>query len=63
MTVTKDESGREGADDDGDMPGGGDGYVPSQRRLERERHKRDDHQPVASHVVSQPSAGARRVGK
>ncbi|MFE2417947.1 amino acid ABC transporter permease [Streptomyces hokutonensis] len=40
MTVVKDESGREGADDKGDMPGGGDSYVPSQRRLERERHKR-----------------------
>ncbi|MEW2045237.1 amino acid ABC transporter permease [Streptomyces sp. NPDC005476] len=45
MTVTKDESGREGADGEGDVPGGdrdtpGDGYVPSPRRLERERHKR-----------------------
>ncbi|MBK3578639.1 amino acid ABC transporter permease [Streptomyces sp. MBT65] len=40
MTVVKGESGREGADDKGDMPGGGDTYVPSERRLERERHKR-----------------------
>ncbi|MFJ3301600.1 amino acid ABC transporter permease [Streptomyces sp. NPDC086549] len=48
MTVTKDESGREGADDKGDMsdggedgmPGTGDGYVPSRRRLDRERYKR-----------------------
>ncbi|WP_329247473.1 amino acid ABC transporter permease [Streptomyces sp. NBC_01478] len=40
MTVVKGESGREAADDKGDMPGGGDAYVPSQRRLDRERHKR-----------------------
>ena len=41
MTVTKEESGHGGADDDGDMSGaGGDGYVPSQRRLDRERYKR-----------------------
>ena len=40
MTVVKDESGRKAADDKGDMPGGGDAYVPSQRRLDRERHKR-----------------------
>ncbi|WP_327314297.1 amino acid ABC transporter permease [Streptomyces sp. NBC_01235] len=45
MTVTKGESGREGAGDKGDMAGGdkgapADGYVPSQRRLERERYKR-----------------------
>ena len=41
MTVTKEESGQDGADDNGGMPGaGGDGYVPSQRRLDRERYKR-----------------------
>ncbi|PAZ12981.1 ABC transporter permease [Streptomyces sp. SA15] len=40
MTVTKEESGQEGADDKGDMTGGGDGYVPSQRRIEREAYKR-----------------------
>jgi polar amino acid transport system permease protein len=42
VTVTKEESGQEGADDKGDMAGGGagDAYVPSQRRLERERYKR-----------------------
>ncbi|MER6029138.1 amino acid ABC transporter permease [Streptomyces sp. NPDC001851] len=46
MTVTKGESAREGADDEGDMTGAatdgvsGDGYVPSERRLERERHQR-----------------------
>ncbi|MER5211613.1 amino acid ABC transporter permease [Streptomyces sp. NPDC002838] len=40
MTVTKEESGQEGADDKGDMSGGGDGYVPSQRRIEREAYKR-----------------------
>ncbi|MDN0194933.1 amino acid ABC transporter permease [Streptomyces sp. S.PNR 29] len=39
MTVTKDESGRE-ADDTGGVSGGGDGYVPSERRIERERYKR-----------------------
>ncbi|MFJ8597707.1 amino acid ABC transporter permease [Streptomyces shenzhenensis] len=45
MTVTKGESGREDADDGGRLPGDGtdavdDGYVPSRRRLDRERHKR-----------------------
>ncbi|MEH0582505.1 MULTISPECIES: amino acid ABC transporter permease [Streptomyces] len=42
MTVTKEESGQDGSDDKGDMSGGGagDAYVPSQRRLERERYKR-----------------------
>ncbi|SEC77318.1 amino acid ABC transporter membrane protein, PAAT family [Streptomyces sp. 2231.1] len=39
MTVTKVESAREGADDEGDMTAGG-AYTPSERRLERERHKR-----------------------
>ncbi|MER7186372.1 amino acid ABC transporter permease, partial [Streptomyces hyaluromycini] len=45
MTVTKDESGQEDADDKGDMPAGApqgapeDGYTPSARRLERERYK------------------------
>lgn len=38
MTVAKGESAREGADDKDGMPG--DDYVPSARRLERERHKR-----------------------
>lgn len=45
MTVTKDESGQEGPDGEGDLPEAGqdspgDGYVPSRRRLERERYKR-----------------------
>ncbi|MEU6308815.1 amino acid ABC transporter permease [Streptomyces chartreusis] len=40
MTVTKEESGQEGADGDGGVSGAGDDYVPSQRRLDRERHKR-----------------------
>ncbi|MFI9252379.1 amino acid ABC transporter permease [Streptomyces sp. NPDC053069] len=45
MTVTKGESAREGADDKGDMTGAAadvpdDGYVPSERRLERERRQR-----------------------
>jgi polar amino acid transport system permease protein len=40
VTVVKDDSGREATDDKGDMPGGGDAYVPSQRRLDRERYKR-----------------------
>jgi polar amino acid transport system permease protein len=40
VTVTKEEPGQEGADDKGDMTGGGDGYVPSQRRIEREAYKR-----------------------
>jgi polar amino acid transport system permease protein len=40
VTVTKEESGQEGSDDKGDVTGGGDGYVPSQRRIEREAYKR-----------------------
>ncbi|MER5541810.1 amino acid ABC transporter permease [Streptomyces sp. NPDC002586] len=46
MTVTKRESAREGADGKGDMTGGaaddatGDRYVPSERRLARDRYKR-----------------------
>ncbi|MEU9474890.1 amino acid ABC transporter permease [Streptomyces sp. NPDC048191] len=42
MTVVKDESAREGADGKGGTTGGGagDGYAPSERRLERERHQR-----------------------
>ncbi|MFC5214787.1 amino acid ABC transporter permease [Streptomyces coerulescens] len=40
MTLTKQESGQEGADGDGGMSAAGDGYVPSQRRLDRERYKR-----------------------
>jgi polar amino acid transport system permease protein len=41
VTVTKQESGHGGADDNGDVTGAGDdGYVPSQRRLDRERFKR-----------------------
>ncbi|MFF3941370.1 amino acid ABC transporter permease [Streptomyces phaeofaciens] len=44
MTVTEEESGPEGADDKGAPSAAGagpdDGYVPSQRRLERERHRR-----------------------
>ncbi|KPI12966.1 polar amino acid ABC transporter, inner membrane subunit [Actinobacteria bacterium OK074] len=46
MTVVKDDSGKESADDKGDMPGGADApapsdpYVPSQRRIDRERYKR-----------------------
>ncbi|MFF4831062.1 amino acid ABC transporter permease [Streptomyces sp. NPDC001315] len=48
MTFTKEESGQEDADDNGDRPGdgrdgapgAGDAYTPSQRRLERERFKR-----------------------
>ncbi|MFE5219708.1 MULTISPECIES: amino acid ABC transporter permease [unclassified Streptomyces] len=39
MTVTKGESAREGADDEGDMTAEG-AYTPSERRLARERHKR-----------------------
>ncbi|MEV2214273.1 amino acid ABC transporter permease [Streptomyces sp. NPDC050997] len=39
MTVTKEESGQEDADDKGGMTGG-DGYAPSQRRIEREAYKR-----------------------
>ncbi|MEV4337119.1 amino acid ABC transporter permease [Streptomyces sp. NPDC049590] len=43
MTVVKGGPAREGADDSGDMTGDGpghDGYVPSERRLARERHRR-----------------------
>ncbi|MFE9610595.1 amino acid ABC transporter permease [Streptomyces sp. NPDC006012] len=44
MTVAKDQSGREDAYGEGDLSGGGtqagDVYVPSWRRLDRERHKR-----------------------
>ncbi len=40
MTLAKEESGQEGADDNGDMTAGGDGYTPSQRRIEREAYKR-----------------------
>ncbi|MEU6142181.1 amino acid ABC transporter permease [Streptomyces sp. NPDC047081] len=40
MTLVKDDSGRESGDDKGDMPGGDDPYVPSERRLDRERYKR-----------------------
>jgi polar amino acid transport system permease protein len=45
VTLAKEESGPEGADDRSDMSGSGkeapgDAYVPSQRRLERERYKR-----------------------
>ncbi|WP_181793272.1 amino acid ABC transporter permease [Streptomyces sp. WELS2] len=43
MTVVKGEPVPEGADDPGDMARGGpggDGYVPSERRLARERHHR-----------------------
>ncbi|MDG5802829.1 amino acid ABC transporter permease [Streptomyces ossamyceticus] len=40
MTVVKEEPGQGGTDDDGGMPGGDDGYVPSARRLDRERYKR-----------------------
>lgn len=41
MTVTKEESGQEGADDNDGVSGAGDdGYVPSQRRVDRERYKR-----------------------
>jgi polar amino acid transport system permease protein len=40
VTLLKGDSGREGADGKGDMPGGDDSYVPSRRRLDRERHKR-----------------------
>ncbi|MFD0285295.1 amino acid ABC transporter permease [Streptomyces lutosisoli] len=38
MTAMKEESGEDSAE--GDMPGGGDVYVPSQRRIERERYRR-----------------------
>jgi polar amino acid transport system permease protein len=48
VTVAKDQSGRKDADDRGDLPDGGtdatpapvDAYVPSQRRLDREHHRR-----------------------
>ncbi|WP_055491704.1 amino acid ABC transporter permease [Streptomyces sp. TP-A0356] len=47
MTVPRQESGEDSGEGDttavadpGDMPRGGDAYVPSQRRIERERHKR-----------------------
>ncbi|MEV7367034.1 amino acid ABC transporter permease [Streptomyces sp. NPDC091299] len=40
MTFVKEESGQDGADDDADTPRGDDGYVPSQRRIEREAYKR-----------------------
>lgn len=38
MTAVKEESGGDAAE--GDMPGGADPYVPSPRRIERERHRR-----------------------
>ncbi|WP_327427879.1 amino acid ABC transporter permease [Streptomyces sp. NBC_01236] len=38
MTAMKEESGEDSAE--GDMPGGGNAYVPSQRRIERERYRR-----------------------
>ncbi|MGW0335068.1 amino acid ABC transporter permease [Streptomyces sp. NPDC003011] len=40
MTLTKDESGREGADDKGGTTASEDEYTPSQRRIEREAYKR-----------------------
>ncbi|OIJ69026.1 ABC transporter permease [Streptomyces mangrovisoli] len=40
MTVAQTDSGREGADGEGGMAGADDAYTPSQRRIERERHKR-----------------------
>ncbi|ALV36391.1 amino acid ABC transporter permease [Streptomyces sp. CdTB01] len=40
MTLLKDDSGREDADGGGGTPGSEDAYVPSERRLDRERHKR-----------------------
>jgi polar amino acid transport system permease protein len=40
VTATKEESGHEGADDKGGLTVGGDGYVPSPRRIEREAYKR-----------------------
>ncbi|MFJ9727309.1 amino acid ABC transporter permease [Streptomyces sp. NPDC101209] len=40
MTLLKDDSGREDADGGGGTPGAEDTYVPSERRLDRERHKR-----------------------
>ncbi|KUJ37775.1 amino acid ABC transporter permease [Streptomyces sp. MI02-2A] len=40
MTVVKEESGQDGSGDDPGTPRGDDGYVPSQRRIEREAYKR-----------------------
>ncbi|MFG3064582.1 amino acid ABC transporter permease [Streptomyces sp. NPDC048231] len=40
MTFVKEESGQDGPDDDSGTPRGDDGYVPSQRRIEREAYKR-----------------------
>ncbi|MEV6994570.1 amino acid ABC transporter permease [Streptomyces sp. NPDC093228] len=40
MTVVKEESGQDGSGDDAGTPRGDDGYVPSQRRIEREAYKR-----------------------
>ncbi|MCX4991692.1 MULTISPECIES: amino acid ABC transporter permease [unclassified Streptomyces] len=43
MTAMKEESGEEAAEGEmpeGDRPGGRDAYVPSRRRIERERHRR-----------------------
>ncbi|MDH6625458.1 polar amino acid transport system permease protein [Streptomyces sp. LBL] len=40
MTLAKEESDQEGADDKGDMTAGGAGYTPSQRRIAREAYKR-----------------------
>ncbi|MDC2955870.1 amino acid ABC transporter permease [Streptomyces gilvifuscus] len=40
MTLLKDDSGREGADGGRGTPGADDAYAPSERRLDRERHKR-----------------------
>ncbi|MFD0138907.1 amino acid ABC transporter permease [Streptomyces sp. NPDC002387] len=40
MTFVKEESGQDGPDDDAGTPRGDDGYVPSQRRIEREAYKR-----------------------
>ncbi|MBW8705832.1 putative glutamine ABC transporter permease protein GlnM [Streptomyces sp. MBT84] len=40
MTVVKEESGQDGSGDDAGTPCGDDGYVPSQRRIEREAYKR-----------------------
>jgi len=40
VTVVKEESGQDGSGDDAGTPRGDDGYVPSQRRIEREAYKR-----------------------
>ncbi|GGL83851.1 ABC transporter permease [Streptomyces fumigatiscleroticus] len=40
MTVTEDEPGRKDGDGTNGTPGPGDPYVPSARRIERERHRR-----------------------